>query len=214
METGQLADGGTVSVARSRSNPLLACVRALGIVGWIAVCLTGCLVFSFLARSRKSAFAACARWTHYWFWGGARVMGLNVESRGVIPPPGSLIAPNHLGYVDVIAVGSLTPCLFVAKLDVESWPLVGFLFRASRHVGSPRGWARGVAAAASGVAERLREGSSVCVFLEGTSTGGDRVLPFHGPMMQPAIDTCAPVVPTSLTWRVARPGISVSEDVA
>lgn len=52
----------------------------------------------------------------------------------------------------------------------------------------------------------------VCAFLEGTSTGHDRVLPFRPSFLQPAVAREVPVVPVGIRWRAAKPGVDLAED--
>src|SRR5437868_11782374 len=65
-----------------------------------------------------------------------RVQGERVAGRAV------LYISNHVSWVDIIVIGSLSPVAFVAKSDVRQWPLVGiaaeiqrtvFVERARRH---------------------------------------------------------------------------------
>ena len=77
-----------------------------------------------------------------------------------------------------------------------------------------RGRLRGVHEANRLVTERLTQGLSVCAFLEGTSSGGGAVMPFHSSLIQPAIDAGVPVVPAALRWQATDPAIDIAEDVA
>lgn len=199
---------------RARSNPFLAAYRVLLLIPPTLFCITACLITKTTARSREASLAACARWTHRWFRAGARITGFDVQHRGALPAPGAFIAPNHLGYCDIIAIGSLVQTLFVAKIDVESWPVMGYLFRSSEQIGVPRSRAKGLAVATAALGERLSQNCSVCVFLEGTSSGGDSVRSFHGALLQPAIEQGAAIVPTCLTWQIDTPDGLVSEDIA
>jgi 1-acyl-sn-glycerol-3-phosphate acyltransferase len=167
-----------------------------------------------LCREDHARLACSTRWTHRWFHSCARILGLRIRTSGPMPPPGALIAPNHLGYVDIVALGAVLECFFAAKADVERWPVFGHIFRVSRHVAVPRARAKGLQEAAAEIAARLAAGHRVCVFLEGTSTGGDRVLPFHGSLTQPAIDAQAPIVPAAIVWSAVRSDIDIAEDVA
>ena len=202
------------AIEGAQSNPLLSALRALVLVPITVFVISSCVVSAFVARGLQRKFAAGARWTHRWYLWTATIMGFRVTHRGTIPPPGSLIAPNHIGYVDTVAIGYLLHCFFVAKADVAAWPVMGSFFRWPKQIGVPRSRSRGVAIASEEVAARLREKISVCVFLEGTSTGGGELRPFHGTLLQSAIDANAPIVPTAICWAVRSPGLSISEDVA
>jgi 1-acyl-sn-glycerol-3-phosphate acyltransferase len=133
---------------------------------------------------------------------------------GAAPDTASLIAPNHVGYLDIIAVGAACPVVFVSKADVRSWPIVGHLFSFSEHIGVARADRRSLAAVNASIAERLSAGMSVCVFLEGTSSCGTGLLPFHASLAQPAVDSGAPVVPVALRWESDSDRVNIVEDVA
>jgi 1-acyl-sn-glycerol-3-phosphate acyltransferase len=119
-----------------------------------------------------------------------------------------------MGYLDVLAVGAATPAVFVSKADVRSWPILGHLFDMSEHIGVTRSDRRSLTDVNFQIAERLSTGQAVCVFLEGTSSHGLGLLPFHASLAQPAVDTGAPVVPAALRWTADSSDINVAEDIA
>jgi 1-acyl-sn-glycerol-3-phosphate acyltransferase len=125
-----------------------------------------------------------------------------------------LLTPNHLGYLDILAVGAASGTLFVSKAEVETWPILGMLFRHSEGVGVARGSLRGVHEANEQIVERLSQGITMCVFLEGTSSGGGEVMPFHASLLQSAIDAGVNVVPTAIRWSSEDQHIDIAEDVA
>src|SRR5258708_4712546 len=55
-----------------------------------------------------------------------RIFQLQIQSSGTIPKRGLLIS-NHVSYVDIIALLSLAPAMFVAKSEVKSWPVMGLM---------------------------------------------------------------------------------------
>ncbi len=183
---------------------------AAGVTGWYLLLQAwGCRGADLLGRRRVTSFLFCR-------WAGlmCRVAGIRLEIRGPLPPPGSLIAPNHQGYLDVIALAAAAPMTFVSKAEVESWPIFGFLLRRADQIVIHRERSRRLLRSLQQVAERLRQGFSVCVFLEGTTSPGDDLLPFHPPLLQPAIDAGAPVVPVGVTWTADQPEVVVSRDIA
>jgi 1-acyl-sn-glycerol-3-phosphate acyltransferase len=52
------------------------------------------------------------------------------------------------------------------------------------------------------VRESLNDGVPVVLFPEGTTTNGTRVLRFHSTMLQPTIDTGAPITPCAITYEL------------
>ncbi|NUM54879.1 MAG: 1-acyl-sn-glycerol-3-phosphate acyltransferase [Candidatus Hydrogenedentes bacterium] len=200
--------------ARARSSALRAAWRvSLLFVGSVVFLLVWIVVKS-TARSKEHLYERAARWTGHWARYCRWAAGFRVTVSGARPPAGALIAPNHLGYADVLAIGSVLPCFFVAKVDVESWPFIGMLFTISHNIGVPRARVKALVEATTQIADRLRAKQSVCVFLEGTSSGGNRLLPFYPPLVQPAIDANAPVCPTAIRWIPGDPAIDICEDIA
>lgn len=199
---------------RARSSALRAAWRVGLLLAGSGVFLAIWIVIKRTARSKEHLYALAARWTGHWARYCCRAAGFNVTVSGMPPPNGTLIAPNHLGYADVLAMGSVLPCFFVAKLDIESWPFIGTLFTISHNIGVPRTRVKGLVEATAQIADRLRAGQSVCVFLEGTSSGGGRLLPFYPPLVQPAIDAGAAVCPVAIRWIPRDAAIDIGEDIA
>ncbi len=200
--------------ARAWSNPLLAIARLGGFAAWTLYCYCGCLVSRAATSDRAEKRARSAEWTHRWLRRGAPIAGIRIDVRGSLPPAPALLVPNHLGYLDILAVGAACPAVFVSKADVRSWPVVGHLFDMSEHIGVMRSDRRSLSGVNASIAERLDGGLRVCVFLEGTSTDGSRMLPFYASLAQPAVDTGTPIVPVALNWFVDSSSLSISEDVA
>lgn len=143
-----------------------------------------------------------------------RLLGL--ELRGTLPPlpEGAMLAPNHSSYMDIFALASRVPCLFTPKDDIRRWPVVGAMVALSGHPFIRRRRGRKLLQAGSEIRERLEQGVRVCVFLEGTTSGGDRLLPFKSALLQPAIEAGAPLVPIALRYGARDSRIEVSEDIA
>jgi len=199
---------------RARANPLLAAVRLAAFGTGSLVLLTGYLLARRCARGRTAKLATSPRWTRRWARFGTCVMGYTVETVGAPPPPGTYLTPNHLGYVDILVIASVTPTFFVAKAEVASWPLLGLLAGSSDHVFVTRRRSKAMHETSAEIAERLHAGQNVCTFLEGTSSGGADVLPFRPSFLQPAIDAGANAVPIASRWLPTRPGIDPAEDIA
>lgn len=116
------------------------------------------------------------------------------------PRPGGLLVANHISWLDVFAINAAAPTTFIAKDDVRRWPVIGWL---SAQVGTlflERGSRSAAQRAREHLVEELRGGGRVGVFPEGTTSDGDRVLPFHGALFQSAIDAGVAVTPVLLRY--------------
>jgi lyso-ornithine lipid O-acyltransferase len=94
-----------------------------------------------------------------------------------------LFVSNHVSWADIVVIGSIAPVAFVAKREVASWPMVGVTARLQRTVFVDRTRRHQTADAVKQIVERLAGGTSVVLFAEGTSSDGNRVLPFRSALV-------------------------------
>lgn len=113
---------------------------------------------------------------------------------------GRLLLSNHVSWIDIFAINAAMPCRFVAKAEIGRWPIVGSLVTRSGTLYIERGRRRAVATTNDTVQAHLRAGESIVVFPEGTTTRGDRLLPFHSNLIAPALDVGCPVWPVGLRY--------------
>jgi len=106
-----------------------------------------------------------------------RVSGARVGGRAV------LFVSNHISWADILAIGSIGPVAFVAKREVASWPLVGITAKMQRTVFVDRTRRHQTGDAVAEIIKRIENGTSVVLFAEGTSSDGNRVLPFRSALL-------------------------------
>ena len=116
------------------------------------------------------------------------------------PPQSGLIASNHLSYLDILFYGATLPCVFVAKTEVRSWPLLGLLAALGGTVFIDRRSAASAAEAAERIEKLLASGIMVLVFPEGTSSDSASVLRFYPSLFEPAIRAVAPVTAAAVGY--------------
>jgi 1-acyl-sn-glycerol-3-phosphate acyltransferase len=114
--------------------------------------------------------------------------------------PRGLVVCNHISWLDIYVINALAPAAFVAKDDVRHWPLIGWLCANTDTIFLERGSRAAAQRTRESMVERLRAGIHVAVFPEGTTSGGERLLPFHAALFQSAIDAGVPVVPLALRY--------------
>jgi len=132
------------------------------------------------------------------------ILGVRLgERRGASIPAGLLVC-NHISWLDIFVINALAPAAFVAKEDVKGWPLIGWLVAHTETLFLERGSRAAAQRTREAISNRLRAGDRVALFPEGTTTYGDRLLPFHAALFQSAIDAGVPVVPLVLRYRDRR----------
>jgi 1-acyl-sn-glycerol-3-phosphate acyltransferase len=123
------------------------------------------------------------RWYHGW---ACWILGLKVVVRGKPSPTHpTLFVSNHSSYFDIIVLGSLFPCSFIAKADMIGWPLIGQLAKLQRSVFVDRK-PTNVAEHSDEISRRLKAGDSLVLFAEGTTSDGNRILPFKSSLLSVA----------------------------
>ena len=88
-----------------------------------------------------------------------------------------------MSWADILVIGSVVPIAFVSKSEVEKWPLVGVTARLQRTVFVDRARRHQSVQAVGEIVKRLAGGTSVVLFAEGTSSDGNRVLPFRSALL-------------------------------
>ena len=106
-----------------------------------------------------------------------RVVGEPVRDRAV------LFVSNHCSWADILAIGAVAPIAFVSKIEVGKWPLVGTAARLQKTVFVDRSRRSQTGDSIAEMVHRLASGVSVVLFAEGTSSDGNRVLPFRSALI-------------------------------
>jgi 1-acyl-sn-glycerol-3-phosphate acyltransferase len=128
-----------------------------------------------------------------------KILGISLTWSGERPSAGLLVS-NHISFVDVFAINAILPSSFVAKDEVRSWPLIGWLARHTDTLFLERGSRGAAQRAREQMVEHLKMGNRVAVFPEGTTSLGDGILPFHSAMFQAAIDADVVVTPLAIAY--------------
>lgn len=113
---------------------------------------------------------------------------------------GILIVSNHLGYLDGIVLGSIFAVVYTTKIQVKSWPLFGWMTKVSGTIFIDREKKGKVSDYIQQTARMLKSKVNVLVFPEGTSTNGQRLLPFQSIHFQPPLMAKSVILPISITY--------------
>lgn len=128
---------------------------------------------------RLSRREAAARFPRFYHRVCCRLLGLEVVVKGTPAGAGPvLFIANHSSYLDIPVLSSILPTSFIAKADVDGWPVFGYLARLQRTVFVDRTARHKADEQRDTIQGRLLAGDSLVLFPEGTSSDGNRTLPF------------------------------------
>jgi 1-acyl-sn-glycerol-3-phosphate acyltransferase len=164
----------------------------------IAIILIGCLAivvcWPLSSQRRRDDIE---RW---WSKAVLNVLRVRVALHGQWPQQATLMAFNHISWVDIFAVNAISPLAFIAKSEIADWPVAGFLAIRSGTIFIERGKRHAVRTAIHTARDNLLKGRCVGVFPEGTTSIGENVLPFHSNLLQAALEAKVNVLPVSLRY--------------
>ena len=187
----------------------LRSLRRLSALAWVLTIAATSLAFR---PAHRRSLAARARWLQTTCRSALRALGVSYAATGHPPLTGTVLAVNHLSYLDILVLGATTPTVFVAKSEVRSWPVFGWFARMAGTCFVDRERRGDVARVSQEFAPVLESDLRLVLFLEGTSTDGQKVLPFKSSLLEPAIAAHWPIVPAAVNYSVPS-GYSVVEEV-
>lgn len=167
--------------------------------------------FWLLLRSGgKPTQAGRSRWLQWCSRRTLRVFAVQVSATGA-PPQAGLLVSNHLSYLDILVLISLTPAVFVSKAEVKGWPVFGWFASLAGTLFVDRTRRSDVTRMNALIEASLAEGNVVVLFPEGTSWNGSEVLPFKSPLLEPVVGTKHPVNVSFLKYEL--PGGDAAKEV-
>lgn len=108
-----------------------------------------------------------------------RLFGIRVTVLGTPAAKGHILfVSNHCSWLDIPVLSAVAPLSFVAKQEVADWPFFGLLAKLQRSLFITRERRGEVGRHRDAIRARLEAGDNLVLFPEGTSSDGNRVLPF------------------------------------
>jgi lyso-ornithine lipid O-acyltransferase len=146
---------------------------------------------------------AARRFPHHYHRVLARLLGVRVIMEGPLPQAGTLLAPNHVSWIDIVALSAAMPLSFIAKQEVRGWPLFGQMARLQNTVFVNRQRRHSTGTSRDDISSRLKNGDTLVLFAEGTSHDGVNVLPFKSSFFAAAEAADVGVIPVTLSYNKA-----------
>ena len=136
----------------------------------------------------------------WWADGVCRIFGVRRKILGSFRPGPQLVAANHISWLDIEVLHSISTMGFVAKAEIETWPVAGWIAKVGDTVFHHRGSHDSSSTAAQALNERLAVGRKVAIFPEGGILCGPGVKRFHARLFGAAIDSKVPVQPVMVRY--------------
>lgn len=136
-----------------------------------------------------------------WAQSVARIIGMKVIVKGDAPKPPFFLVSNHLSYIDVWVLFSLLECTFIAKSEVKSWPIIGFVLSKSGMLFVNRERRTDVKRVNEEISKSLTDHQGIVLFPEGTTSIGADILPFKTSLFQYPSSEMIPVSCASISYK-------------
>ena len=177
---------------------IISYMKTLKILLHILIVIPLCLVILIATRKQQESII------QYWCKRLLSIFEIKVELKGfeahLFNQKKYLIVSNHISWLDIIVIQSIKPSIFVAKSDVASWPLFGWVAHMTGTIFIRRDKVSDIKKALKKMKRQLMK-RSVCIFPEGTSTNGRYVLPFKSNLFQSSIDSNKSILPVCLRYQ-------------
>jgi lyso-ornithine lipid O-acyltransferase len=116
---------------------------------------------------------------HLWHRIIAKLLGFKIQVTGELAKDRPLlIVSNHSSWADIVVLSALSQVSFIAKAEVRDLPLFGWFAVLQRSVFIDRTRRSNSRKQAGSIAARLSKGDAMVLFAEGTTSDGNRILPF------------------------------------
>lgn len=155
------------------------------------------LLFPWLADGNR------ARLVRRWSRSILAILNIRMRISGEMPDLASrnvMLVSNHVSWLDIYVLNAIRPVRFVSKMEVLSWPVIGWLAKKTGTLFIDRTRRHDTKRVNHEVSHVLSNGGVIAIFPEGTTSDGSKLLPFHASLLQPAVQSHSHVWPVALRY--------------
>ena len=156
--------------------------------------LTCWLIFPFITKLSQQGHIQ--RWSKKLL----TIFNVNVNQSHLAIPSNAVVIANHVSWLDIFVINSVAPCRFVAKADIKSWPLLGWLAERAGTIYISRGSKSDLKRIYQYLLDRVAAGDRVAFFPEGTTAAQGKLKPFHPNLFESAIHANAVIQPIAVRY--------------
>ena len=129
------------------------------------------------------------------------MLGIHIKKKGKADYQNVLFISNHRSYIDPFVQVTHFAAMAVAKREVRSWPIIGLGLKISGTYFVKREEKSSRAAAREGIAKTIKEGQSILLYPEGTTTKLPTTLPFKPRTFYMAADNNVKIIPIAIEYQ-------------
>jgi 1-acyl-sn-glycerol-3-phosphate acyltransferase len=162
---------------------------------WCLLCAPTQFIYLLFVKGR-SAYTL----PYFWQRGVCKIFGIKVVVSGApISTAQTVFCSNHISFLDIPVIGSVLKASFVAKGEVESWPVFGFLSKLQQTIFISRKRSDAHRAGQQ-IEQSLKQGKNIIIFPEGTSSDGSNVLGMKAALFSPLVGLKNTVIQPFTIW--------------
>jgi 1-acyl-sn-glycerol-3-phosphate acyltransferase len=170
-----------------------------GIVNTLFWILFGILLTLFLASSRTIHFYCAVPWAKTILWGA----GVKIQIRGlsdIDKQKAYIFIPNHLSFFDIFSLLAYLPVdfKFILKKELIRIPILGWSMKRAGYISIDRSSPAKARRTLEQAVDRIKGGTSLVMFAEGTRGYDGRLQPLKRGAFQLAMASGVPVVPVAI----------------
>lgn len=172
---------------------------ALGSYLYIMVVIIPHVIMSFFSKTGDILHLNARYWARFSLW--CANCPVEVTGRENIPDGPAVYMPNHVSHFDVFAILGHLDVQFrwTVKKELFRIPLLGLAMKRAGYILIDRGNHEKAVRSLKVAAERIRQGTSIVIFPEGTrSFDGELQYPFKKGGFHLAIQSGVPIVPITV----------------
>ena len=132
-----------------------------------------------------------------------KILNIKLHYTGKFPDQNvkhALLVANHVSWLDICLLMAVCPTQFVAKSEIRSWPVIGFLCKRVGTVFIARAKRSDTMRTNQTISNILLTGERVCIFPEGATSDGTQLHHFHASLLQSAVNVNALLYPVAIRY--------------
>lgn len=185
-------------MAVTQVNRVTKSLRLARLLLHIASGLLQALIYPHLKPATQNRMAS------HWARQFLRILNVKLRTRGSLPEvgrqPGVMIVANHISWVDILVILAVSPARFVAKAEIRTWPLLGWLSMRAGTLFIERKKRSDTLRVNQAIGKLLGEGRSVVIFPEGMTSDGGVLHHFHASLLHPVVNSEAFIQPAAIRY--------------